>query len=52
MAYHGVGRDRGFTQVLYALYVICDDCGAGDIGNHFDDGLRPWPSKEPDTGQP
>lgn len=48
MAYLGIGRDVGIPQTVYALYIKCTDCGAGDIGGPFDDGLRPWPPQEAD----
>lgn len=52
MAYLSLGRDRGFTRTLYALYIKCTDCGAGDIANHYEDNLRSWPAREPDLSEP
>ena len=36
---HDVFGDREFAEMVYALYIKCVDCGAGDIADHFDNHL-------------
>ena len=46
MAYLGVGTDLmgcgPLAEVAYVTYLICTNCGAGDIGEHFDSYLNPY----------
>ena len=43
MAYLSLGQDvfgsGESAETVYALYVKCVDCGAGDIADHFDSKL-------------
>ena len=52
MAYDALGHDvfgvGELAEMVYALYIKCVDCGAGDIADHFDQSLIPYFRTEKD----
>ena len=49
---HDVFGDGELAETVYALYIKCVDCGAGDIADHFDKNLIPYFRTEQDREWP